>query len=58
MKHCRDCIQWYYTSQWKGNCARHPWYKDKYSEDATADGCEDYIDKRLAESAKEALKEA
>jgi len=42
---CRNCEEWYTTSQWKGNCKEHLWKRDKYSEDASANGCHDYKDK-------------
>ena len=47
MKKCRNCIYWYQTYGWKGNCKKHLWPKDKYGEDAdpTSMGCEDYADK-------------
>jgi small-conductance mechanosensitive channel len=54
---CRNCIEWRDTQQWKGNCNKHPWEHDRYSQDATATGCEDYLDKYAkyqAASAKEA----
>jgi len=42
---CRNCEYWYTTLQWKGNCLKHPWERDKYSEDALVNGCPDYEDK-------------
>ena len=33
--HCRECEEWYTTAQWKGNCRKHPWKKDKSSESAS-----------------------
>lgn len=42
---CRNCIHWRATLQWKGNCLKHPWEKDKWSETASANGCPDYKDK-------------
>jgi len=47
MKWCRNCIHWQQSQTWKGNCRLHPWSKDKYSEDATAIGCDDYRDKQF-----------
>ena len=45
MKLCRNCDEWYTTSPWMGNCRKHPWEKDRYSQDASAYGCPDYVDK-------------
>jgi hypothetical protein len=42
---CRNCIQWRDTQRWKGNCNKHPWEHDRYSQDATATGCEDYANR-------------
>ena len=47
MKLCRNCEEWYTTSQWMGNCKKHPWEKDRYSQDASAYGCPDYVDKSI-----------
>jgi len=41
---------------WKGNCWKHPWEKDKYSQEATVGDCPDYVDKHARY--KVALKEA
>jgi len=30
---------------WKGNCWKHPWQKDKYSQEASVPDCPDYADK-------------
>lgn len=43
--HCRNCAHWASTYRWQGNCGKHPWPRDKYSEDATANGCPHYEDK-------------
>ena len=48
MRKCRDCEYWFTTSDmqvWKGNCKKHPFEKDKYSEDASVPECPDYVDK-------------
>ena len=45
MKRCRSCIHWVATRQWKGNCRIYQWPWDRYSEDATATGCQYYEDK-------------
>lgn len=45
IRHCRNCLEWRDTYPWKGNCNKHPWKNDKYSEDASANGCEDYVDR-------------
>ena len=45
IKLCRNCEEWYTTSQWRGNCALHHTEKDRWSEDASANGCTDYKDK-------------
>ena len=45
MRWCRDCIYWYGTIGWKGNCRLHPWKRDKYSEDADATRCDNYLNK-------------
>jgi len=42
---CRNCEHWETTAQWRGNCRKHPWEKDRWSEDASAEGCRDYVDK-------------
>lgn len=49
LKFCRDCIHWQTTSGWKGNCTKHPWPKDKYSQDASPNTmeCIDYEDKQI-----------
>jgi len=54
-------VYWQQTSQGKGNCTKHPWYRDKYSEDATTNRCEDYRDKHagfqpISATIKELLK--
>lgn len=46
--HCRNCEEWKRTVLWKGNCKKHPWKKDRYSEDAEPNqDCKgkDYVDK-------------
>ena len=45
IKMCRNCIHWKTTSQWKGNCKPHHTEKDRWSQDASANGCRDYWDK-------------
>jgi hypothetical protein len=45
--HCRNCAHWASTYRWQGNCSKHPWPRDKFSEDATANGCGDYEDKQV-----------
>jgi len=42
---CRDCEYWFTTQQWKGNCRKYPFEKDKYSEEATRFNCPDFVDK-------------
>lgn len=42
---CRNCEYWQPTQQWRGNCRKHPWEQDKYSDVATVYGCKDYVDK-------------
>jgi hypothetical protein len=44
-KYCRHCTEWRSTYAPKGNCNKHPWEHDRYSQDASANGCEDYVDK-------------
>ena len=53
-KHCRNCVQWHYTAEFRGNCFLRHWDKDKYSQDATPDnmGCKEYADRCVA-AAKE-----
>jgi len=46
LKWCRNCIQWRTTHPFMGNCKKRPWEKDKWSQDADALGCEDYVDTR------------
>ena len=58
MKHCRTCEHWQSTRPWKGNCAKHPWARDKYSEDATCDQCPDYQERDLTRYMAPAQKEA
>ena len=45
---CRNCESWYTTQQWMGNCKKHPFEKDKYSQECTpnhkCDGI-DFVDK-------------
>lgn len=55
IKLCRTCDQWHTTSQWKGNCKKHPWEKDKWSETASpvTSGCQDYTPKILVAAQKE-----
>jgi hypothetical protein len=51
MNLCRNCVYWHSTRQWKGNCKKHPWPKDRYSEDAHVINCPDYTSKsNLAET--------
>lgn len=45
IRFCRNCIQWHTTRAWKGNCWKHPWKKDKYSQEASTGDCPDYVDK-------------
>jgi len=45
MRLCRDCEQWHTTKQWRGNCWKHPWERDKYSETASVPDCRDYTPK-------------
>ena len=49
---CRNCIQWENTSQWKGKCKLHPWPKSKWSEDASPNGCPNYVDKATLQEVK------
>ena len=42
---CRNCEYWRTTAQWRGNCQLHPSEKDRWSEDASANRCPDYVDK-------------
>jgi len=53
-KHCRNCVHWHYTGEFRGNCFLRRWDKNKYSQDATPDnmGCKEYAD-RCVGSAKE-----
>jgi len=55
IRFCRNCIQWHTTRAWKGNCREHPWESDKYSQEASAGDCPDYVDKHA--KYKVALKE-
>jgi len=60
MKWCRNCIHWQQTQAWKGNCRLRPWDKDRYNEDATATGCDNYRDKQsdyqsISQTIKEVL---
>lgn len=43
--YCRNCVEWRDTAAWRGNCNKHPWEHNRYSQDAVANGCEDYVDK-------------
>ncbi len=45
MNLCRNCEHWYSTFVWRGNCNKHQWIKDKYSQDAEPGDCRDYVDK-------------
>jgi len=45
MRLCRDCEQWHTTKQWRGNCWKHPWERDKWSETASVPECRDFVDK-------------
>lgn len=47
MKWCRNCTWWTYTGDFKGNCQKHPWDHDKYSQDADAESCPHYQDKSI-----------
>jgi hypothetical protein len=47
---CRNCEHWRDTLQWRGNCSRHPWEHDKYSEEAEPEqNCngKDFMDKYI-----------
>ena len=56
IKFCRNCENWHTTSQWQGNCIKHPWENDKWSQGTTTGGCTDYYDKyekyRIAQKEK------
>jgi len=46
---CRNCEQWFTTSQWRGNCKKYPFEKDKYSDETTPHAdCRgrDFVDKQ------------
>ena len=45
MKRCYTCEHWHTTRAWRGNCRKHPWSEDRYSQDATAGDCPDYVDR-------------
>lgn len=49
IKFCRNCIYWETTSNWRGNCGKHPWEDDKYSQDASPNtmGCRDYTERQI-----------
>jgi hypothetical protein len=42
IKHCRSCVHWRWTSAHRGNCKKHRWPKDQWSQSATAGSCKDY----------------
>jgi len=52
---CRNCEEWYTTSQWRGNCKPHHTKKDRWSETASpvTSGCTDYTPKILVTAQKE-----
>lgn len=39
------CQHWQTTYEWKGNCRKHPWTRDRYNQDATTGDCPDYEDR-------------
>ena len=57
MKKCRNCIQWYYTDTWQGNCKLRNWDRPKWSQGTTTNGCSDYEDKQLVYSNNPMLEE-
>lgn len=46
---CRNCESWINTTQWRGDCQKHPWTKLKWSETASpvTRGCQDYTPRIL-----------
>jgi len=52
IKFCRNCEHWKTTDQWQGNCKKHPYEKDQWSQSASPrfnQKClgEDFVDKSL-----------
>ena len=43
---CRHCIYWRQVHTWTGTCVLHSWEKDRWSQDADAGHCPDYVDRR------------
>lgn len=62
MRKCRVCESWFTTPDmqvWKGNCSKHPFKKDKYSETATPnEDCKgrDFVDKYAKYQAAQEVK--
>jgi hypothetical protein len=56
---CRNCEQWFTTSQWRGNCRKHPFEKDKYSQETVPnEDCKgkDFVDKYAKYKKEESCK--
>jgi hypothetical protein len=56
---CRNCLEWYSTALWRGNCRKHPWEKDRWSEHAEPnEDCQgkDYVDKYIKYQKEELCK--
>jgi len=43
---CRNCTEWRDTGIWQGNCDKHHTKRDRWTEEADANHCPDYKDKR------------
>ena len=56
IRFCRNCEHWHTTRVWKGNCRKHPWDKNKYSQEARVSGCPDYVDKYTKYKVAEGVK--